>query len=42
MTLSRTYHFGFVEITVATEYLKSCPKYTLTSLYWLLSNDSSF
>ena len=33
MTLSRTYHFGFVEITVATEYLKSRPKYTLSSLY---------
>lgn len=33
MTLSRPYHFGFVEITVGTEYLKSRPKYTLSSLY---------
>lgn len=33
MTLSRMYHFLFVEITVTTEYLKSRPKYTLSSLY---------
>ena len=33
MTLSRTYQFGFVENTVATEYLKSHPKFTLFNLY---------
>lgn len=35
MTLSRTYQFGFVENTVATEYLKSHPKYAVKWQYFL-------